>query len=91
MIVREPAELAYLREQEQRQDEADQMDQSWGFDLLALEEMVRRWGTSAVLKALASIHEKVSQDGSKVLWSVPSQAYLKGSYDDPNPGYEDGF
>jgi len=44
MILREPPEIAYLREQEQREQEQDQMDEAWGHDALALEEMVRRWG-----------------------------------------------
>mgnify|MGYP006311601883 FL=1 len=91
MILREPPEIAYLREQEQREQEQDQMAEAWGHDALALEEMIRRWGTSAVLKELANLHEKLSQDGSKVLWSVPSNAYLMGGYDSPDPCSCDEF
>jgi hypothetical protein len=91
MILREPPEIAYLREQEQREQEQDQMAEAWGHDVLALEEMIRRWGTSAVLKELANLHEKLSQDGSKVLWSVPSRAYLMGGYDSPDPCSCDEF
>jgi len=36
MILREPPEIAYLREQEQREQEQDQMDEAWGHDALAL-------------------------------------------------------
>jgi len=85
MILREPPEIAYLREQEQREQEQDQMDEAWGHDALALEEMVRRWGTKAVLKELEKAHERVNPDGSKVLWSVPRRAYLMGGYDSPDP------
>ena len=85
MILREPPEIAYLYEQEQREQEQDQMAETWGHDALALEEMVRRWGTATVLRELANLHEKLSNDGSKVQWSIPSRAYLTASYDDPNP------
>ncbi|MGG6241565.1 hypothetical protein ACQ4N7_23310 [Nodosilinea sp. AN01ver1] len=85
MIVREPFEAAYLEDQAQRETAEDQRAEEWGLDALDLEAMVKRWGTKAVLTELAAIHERVTPDGSKVLWSLPSQAYLTGNYDDPNP------
>lgn len=85
MIVREPFEAAYLEDQAQREIAEDQRAEAWGLDTLALEEMLRRWGTKKVLTELAAIHERVHPDGSKVLWSVPSSAYLSGNYDSPDP------
>jgi hypothetical protein len=91
MIVREPFEVAYLNDQAQREQTEDQRAEAWGLDVLALEEMIRRWGTKAVLAELAAIHERVTLDGSKVLWSVPSSAYLTGNYDSPDPCSCDEF
>lgn len=85
MIVREPLEMAYQRDQAQRESAEDQQAEAWGFDALALEEVVKRWGIKTVLHEIAEIHERISKDGSKVQWSVPSRAYLSGHYDDPNP------
>lgn len=85
MILREPPEISYMREQEQREQEQGQMAEAWGHDALALEAMVRRWGTKPVLEELAKAHERVHPDGSKVQWSVPSRAYLMGGYDSPDP------
>ncbi|MGB6016805.1 MAG: hypothetical protein WBG32_18875 [Nodosilinea sp.] len=91
MIVREPIEAAYLNDQAQREIAEDQRADTWGLDALDLEAMVKRWGTKAVLTELAAIHERVTPDGSKVLWSVPSRAYVTGGYDDPNPCSCDEF
>lgn len=91
MIVREPFEAAYQHDQAQREKAEDQRAEDWGFDALALEEMIRRWGTNAVIAELAAIHERVNPDGSKVLWSVPSSAYLTGGYDSPDPCSCDEF
>ncbi|XGB42867.1 MAG: hypothetical protein LVS60_03345 [Nodosilinea sp. LVE1205-7] len=55
----------------------------WEFDLIALETMVQRWGTKAVLEQVATIHKR-SHRGSEVRWSVLSQAYLMAGYDSPN-------
>ena len=85
MIVREPFEVAYQHDQAHREQVEDQKAEEWGIDSLALEEMIRRWGTKAILTELAAIHERISTDGSKVLWSVPSSAYLMGGYDSPDP------
>ena len=85
MIVREPPEIAYLNDQARREQIEDQRAEAWNLDALDLEAMVKRWGTQAVLTELAAIHERVHPDGSKVLWSLPSNAYLTGNYDDPNP------
>ncbi|MBD1876956.1 hypothetical protein H6F75_26070 [Nodosilinea sp. FACHB-131] len=85
MIVREPFEVAYQHDQAQREIAEDQRAEAWGLDVLDLEAMVKRWGTKAVITELAAIHKRVNPDGSKVLWSVPSSAYLTGGYDDPNP------
>lgn len=84
MIVREPFEVAYQRDQAQREIAEDQRAETWGLDVLDLEAMVKRWGTKAVIAELAAIHERVNPDGSKVLWSVPSSAYLSGNYDSPD-------
>jgi alpha-mannosidase len=91
MIVREPFEIAYQHDQAQRESAEDQMAECWGFDALALQEIVKRWGIKTVLTEIATIHEQLSTDGSKVLWSVPSQAYLSGGYDSPNPCSCDEF
>lgn len=85
MIAREPFAVAYQHDQAQRDQAEDQRAEDWGLDVLTLEELIRRWGTKAVLAELAAIHERVHPDGSKVLWSVPSRAYVTGGYDDPNP------
>jgi len=85
MIVREPFEIAYLRNQEQRESAEDQQAEAWGFDRLTLEEMVKSWGIKTILHEIADIHERISKDGSKVQWAIPSRAYLSGHYDNPNP------
>ena len=85
MIVREPFEIAYQADQAQREIAEDQRAEQKGLDFLDLEAMVKRWGTQAVLTEIAAIHDRVHPDGSKVLWSVPSRAYVMGGYDDPNP------
>ena len=85
MIVCEPAELAYLREQEQRQQQDEAREDQRGFDVLELEEIVKRWGIRDVLTELEAIHQRVTPNGSKVMWRVLSSAYLSGGYDDPNP------
>jgi hypothetical protein len=85
MIVREPFEIAYQADQAHRARTEDQQAEAWGLDSVALEELIRRWGTKAVLTELAAIHERVTPDGSKVLWSLPSSAYLLGNYDSPDP------
>jgi hypothetical protein len=91
MIVREPFEVAYLNDQARRETAEDQRAEAWRLDVLDLEAMVKHWGTKAVLTELAAIHERVHPDGSKVLWSVPSNAYIAGGYDDPNPCRCDEF
>jgi hypothetical protein len=91
MIVREPMELAYLREETRREQQADQMEESWGFDRLELENMAKRWGTRQLLIALTEIHHQLTPDGSKVEWRILSRAYLIGGYDDPNPCHCDEF
>jgi hypothetical protein len=91
MIVCEPFEAAYLDDQARREQIEDQRAAAWGFDALALEEMIRRWGTKQVITELAAIHERVNPDGSKVLWSVPSNAYMTGNYDSPDPCSCDEF
>ena len=85
MIVREPFEVAYLRDQEQRESAEDAQAEAWGLDCLALEEMVKSWGIKTILHEIADIHERISKDGSKVQWAVPSRAYLSGHYDAPSP------
>ena len=91
MRVCEPAELSYLKAQAAREDEADQMEEAWGFDRLELENMTKRWGTRQILIALAEIHQQLTPDGSKVDWRILSRAYLSGGYDDPNPCHCDEF
>lgn len=91
MIVREPWESAYLREQEQRQQQDDDREIQRGFDLTELEAIVRRWGIRTVLSDLEAIHQQVTPNGSKVIWRVLSSAYLTGGYDDPNPSSYDEF
>ena len=91
MIVREPFEAAYLEDQAHREVAEDQRAEAWGLDVLDLEAMVRRWGTKAVITELAAIHERVNPDGSKVVWSLPSSAYLTGNYDSPDPCSCDEF
>jgi hypothetical protein len=83
--------LEDLNDQAQREKVEDERAEAWGFDALALEEMIRRWGIKAVLTELAVIHERVHPDGSKVLWRIPSKAYLTGHYDNPNPCNCDEF
>lgn len=85
MIVREPAEHAYLRDQEQLQRQDEAREEQWAIDALALEEMVRCWGIETVLKELETIHQRVTPNGSKVVWRVLGYFYLIGGYDDPNP------
>ena len=85
MRVCEPVELAYLREQESREKQQDQQAEEWDVDQSELEQMLRRWGSRQILKALAEIHQQVVNDGSKVEWRILSHAYLIGGYDDPNP------
>ena len=91
MIVREPLESAYLREQEQRQQQDEVREEQHGFDLCELEGIVRRWGVRAVLTDLEAIHQQVTPNGSKVEWRLLSAAYLSGGYDDPNPCSCDEF
>jgi len=91
MIVCEPLEVAYLEDQAQREIAEDQRAETWGLDVLDLEAIVKRWGTKAVLTELAAIHERVTPDGSKVQWSVPSNAYITGGYDSPDPCSYDEF
>jgi hypothetical protein len=91
MILREPPEMAYQHDQAQREKAEDERAETWGFDALDLEAMVKRWGTKAILTELAAIHERISTDGSKVQWSVPSRAYLSGGYDSPDPCSCDEF
>jgi hypothetical protein len=85
MIVREPIELAYRANQQNRERQADQQEAAWAFDQLDLQEIVKRWGSRQVLIALAEIHQQLTPDGSEVHWRILSRAYLTGGYDDPNP------
>jgi hypothetical protein len=85
MRVCEPFELAYLHDQTQREQEADQAEETWGMDRLELETMTRRWGTRQMLIALAEIHRQLTPDGSTLEWRILSQPYRMGWYDDPNP------
>ena len=91
MIVREPLETAYLREQEQCQQQDEAREEQRGCDLCELEGMVRRWGIRTVLTDLEAIHQRVTPNGSRVEWRVLSSAYLTGGYDDPNPCSCDEF
>ena len=91
MIVRESVELAYLRDQEQRQRQDDAKGEQWGLDALSLEEIVKRWGIQPVLQELEGLHQRLTPNGSKVIWRVLSAAYLSGGYDDPNPCSCDEF
>lgn len=83
--VKEPAELAYMREQMQREAQDAGREEQRGFDLCELEGIVRRWGIRAVLDDLAAIHQRVTPNGSKIEWRILSEAYQTGGYDDPNP------
>jgi len=87
MILREPTDMSYLSEERQN----DTKEAQWGFDLLDLEAITQRWGIRAVLSELEQIHQRLTPDGSKVLWQVLSAAYISESYDDPNPCNCDEF
>lgn len=91
MIVCEPAELGYLRAQEQHPLQDKAKEDQWGFDALDLEEIAKRWGIEAVLAELGQIHQRLTPDGSRVEARVLSNAYLTGGYDDPNPSFDDEF
>lgn len=66
MIVREPAELGYLRDQEQRQQQDESREAHWGFDMLVLAEMVSRWGKAAIQQELASMTDKPQTEVRRV-------------------------
>lgn len=72
------------RDQERRQRQADEQAAEWGFDALELREMVKRHGAKQVLRELAVIEPNL-------VWSIPSDSYLIGAYDDPNPAHHDEF
>lgn len=91
MIVREPFEMAYQAEQERIAQDDAQRGEAWAVDVGALESMVRQWGIEQVLNELKAIHQRVTPDGSQLRWTIPSQAYLSGRYDDPNPCSFDEF
>ncbi|NEP15448.1 MAG: hypothetical protein F6J97_00925 [Leptolyngbya sp. SIO4C1] len=55
MRVCEPVELAYLREQADREQQQDQQAEEWGFAVLELAELVKRWGKAAIARELAAL------------------------------------
>ncbi|WP_346293973.1 hypothetical protein [Sphaerothrix gracilis] len=59
----EPPELAYWREQERRERQADEMEVEWTMDCVELQAIVRRWGSDRVLNELKSIHKLLHPDG----------------------------
>lgn len=81
MIVREPAELAYLRDQQQREEQADQRAEDWDFDCAALEGLVRTWGIEAIAKKLKEIHGQLDAT-SDFRYSVTSSTAFAFGYDD---------
>jgi hypothetical protein len=91
MIVREPFETAYQAEQARRAEEDAQREEAWMMEAGTLEELVRRWGIELVLNELKVIHQRLTPDGSQLRWTIPSEAYLTGHYDDPNPCSCDEF
>lgn len=91
MIVREPAELAYLREQEAQSQQSEVMEVQRGFDALALEEIVKRWGIRDVLTELEAIHEHTTPNDSKLIWRISSQVCLTERDENPNPCNCDEF
>ncbi|MEO1391076.1 MAG: hypothetical protein AAFV85_27395 [Cyanobacteria bacterium J06634_6] len=66
MRVCEPFELAYPKAQEKREQQQDQQAEEWGFALLELAELVRRWGKEAISRELASLPD-----------TAPAAAYVK--------------
>ena len=82
-LVKEPTELAYEREQEQREAQDEAQIEQWGWDSLELSEIVKRWGVEAVLAELKAQHDR--ENRSQLEYRILSPAYLSGGYDDPNP------
>ncbi|HEY9762384.1 MAG TPA: hypothetical protein V6D07_07650 [Trichocoleus sp.] len=95
MIVREPLEFSYLREQEQVEanDQAmiDQTISPVDHDIIQLRRMVDEHGMKRVLAALQDIQSEL-KPGTQLTYRILSQAYLSGGYDDPNPcSCDDGW
>ena len=88
-ILKEPAELGYLADQERIEEGEAIAEQQWSYDRVDLEGMVRLWGTEAVLREVQRIHAEQAKDGSQIEIRVLSKAYLTGGYDDPNPTRDD--
>ncbi|WP_204139563.1 hypothetical protein [Halomicronema sp. CCY15110] len=82
-LVKEPTELAYEREQEQREAQDEAQIEQWGWDSLELSEILKRWGIQTVLAELKAQHER--ENRSQLEYRILSPAYLSGGYDDPNP------
>jgi len=82
-IASEPTELAYEREQAQREAQDEAQIEQWGWDSLELSEIVKRWGIEAVLTELKAQHDR--ENRSQLEYRILSPAYLSGGYDDPNP------
>ena len=78
-------EIDFIADQDKRQQQDLEKVKAWGMDQVTLEQILRRWGSRQVMTALASIHQDVTQDRSKLEWRILSHAYLTGGYDDPNP------
>lgn len=82
-LVKEPPELAYDREQAEREAQDEAQIEQWGWDCLELAEMVKRWGIQTVLNELKDQHDH--ENPSQLEYRILSPAYLSGGYDDPNP------
>ncbi|NET31368.1 MAG: hypothetical protein F6K19_05120 [Cyanothece sp. SIO1E1] len=88
MIVREPSELAYLREQEQREQQAQiaaaqQIDDPMADDEKAtLGRLIDSYGIEPVLEAIATTY-KTRNPGMSLHWRYLSDVYLSGAYDSP--------
>ncbi len=81
-LVIEMYDFDLQRDQERRQRQADEQAAEWGFDSVELREIVKRHGAKQVLRELATIEPNL-------IWSIPSDSYLSGAYDDPNPGHDE--
>lgn len=63
MRVCEPIELAYPKAQATRTQHQDQAADEWGFAVLELTELVRRWGKAAIAHELAALPDTCPADG----------------------------
>lgn len=48
-------EMYQISEQERRESEQDQRAEEWGFAMLELTELVKRWGKDAIARELAKL------------------------------------